>query len=185
MKIIGQLIIGIVGMMMSILMAYGFSFFTEKVDYSYQKAIDNISYDRLKKVEDTARAMIATYKSDKLTYEAYKNTDVELATQAKIRANRTAVAYNDYILKNSFQWKGNIPSDIYNQLEIIEWGEMMEIYVRVIIIIFMFHFGVIGLVGIKYAMNDNKTKKDADRINFYIFLGFVVQIAGYFLWKSV
>ena len=62
MKIIGQLIIGIVGMMMSILMAYGFSFFTEKVDYSYQKAIDNISYDRLKKVEDTARAMIATYK---------------------------------------------------------------------------------------------------------------------------
>ena len=64
--------------------------------------------------------MIATYKSDKLTYEAYKNTDVELATQAKIRANRTAVAYNEYILKNSFQWKGNIPGDIYNQLEIIE-----------------------------------------------------------------
>ena len=57
----------------------------------------------------------------------------------------------------------------------------MEIYVRVIIIVFMFHFGVIGLVGIKYAMNDNKTKKDADRINFYIFLGFVVQIAGYLL----
>mgnify|MGYP003064069147 CR=1 FL=1 len=125
MKIIGQLIIGIVGMMISILMAYGFSFFTEKVDYSYQKAIDNISYDRLKKVEDTARAMIATYKSDKLTYEAYKNTDVELATQAKIRANKTAVTYNEYILKNSFQWQGNIPSDIYNQLEIIEWGEIM------------------------------------------------------------
>lgn len=61
----------------------------------------------------------------------------------------------------------------------------MEIYVRVIILIFMLHFGVIGLVGIIYAMNDNKTKKDADRFNFYIFLGFVVQIAGYFLWKSV
>lgn len=28
----------------------------------------------------------------------------------------------------------------------------MEIYVRAIIIVFMFHFGVIGLVGIKYAM---------------------------------
>jgi len=49
----------------------------------------------------------------------------------------------------------------------------------------MFHFGVIGLFGINYAMNDNKTKKDADRINFYILLGFVVQIVGYFLWKSV
>ena len=61
----------------------------------------------------------------------------------------------------------------------------MEIYVRVIIIVFMFHFGVIGLVGIKYAMSDNETKKDADRTNFYILLGFVVQIAGYFLWKSV
>ena len=61
----------------------------------------------------------------------------------------------------------------------------MEIYAREIIIIFMFHFGVIGLVGIKYAMNSNKTKKDADRINFYIFLAFVVQIVGYFLWKSV
>jgi hypothetical protein len=61
----------------------------------------------------------------------------------------------------------------------------MEIYIRVIIILFMFHFGVIGLFGINYAMNDNKTKKDADRINFYILLGFVVQIVGYFLWKSV
>ena len=61
----------------------------------------------------------------------------------------------------------------------------MEIYIRVIIILFMFHFGVIGLFGINYAMNDNKTKKDADRINFYILLGFVVQRVGYFLWKSV
>ena len=61
----------------------------------------------------------------------------------------------------------------------------MEIYIRVIIILFMFHFGVVGLFGINYAMNDNKTKKDADRINFYILLGYVAQIAGYFLWKSV
>lgn len=61
----------------------------------------------------------------------------------------------------------------------------MEIYVRVIIIIFMLHFGVIGLVGIIYTMNENKIKKDADRINFYILLGFVVQIVGYFLWKSI
>lgn len=60
----------------------------------------------------------------------------------------------------------------------------MEIYVRVIIIFFMFHFGVIGLFGINHAMN-TKTTKDIDRTNFYIFLGFVVQIVGYFLWKSV
>jgi hypothetical protein len=62
---------------------------------------------------------------------------------------------------------------------------MMEIYVRVIIIIFMLYFGVIGLVGIIYTMNENEIKKDVDRINFYILLGFVVQIVGYFLWKSI
>lgn len=61
----------------------------------------------------------------------------------------------------------------------------MEIYVRVIIIIFMLYFGVIGLVGIIYTMNENEIKKDVDRINFYILLGFVVQIVGYFLWKSI
>ena len=49
----------------------------------------------------------------------------------------------------------------------------MEIYIRVIIILFMFYFGVIGLFGINHAMN-TKTAKAADRTNFYIFLGFVV-----------
>ena len=117
MKIIGWIISGIIGLLVVILLMSGLGLFNQKVNYIYQKSVDNVSYERLKKVEDTARAMIATYKSDKLTYEAYKNTDTELATQAKIRANRTAVAYNEYILKNSFQWKGNIPNDIYNQLE--------------------------------------------------------------------
>ena len=120
MKIIGWILSIIIGLLILVLLMYSFGFFNEKVNYTYQKTIDNVSYERLKKVEDTARAMIATYKSDKLTYEAYKSTDIELATQAKIRANRTAIAYNEYILKNSFQWKGNIPGDIYNQLEIIE-----------------------------------------------------------------
>lgn len=120
MKIVGKIIIGIIALLVAILLMSSFGLFNEKVNYIYQKASDNVNYERLKKVEDTARAMIATYKSDKLTYEAYKNTDIELATQAKIRANRTAVTYNEYILKNSFHWQGNIPNDIYNQLEIIE-----------------------------------------------------------------
>ena len=114
MKIIGGIIFGIIGILLIISLMFGFGFFTEKINYNYQKVVDNVSYERLKKVEDTARAMIATYKSDKLIYETYKNADNELATQAKIRAN------NEYILKNSFQWQGNVPSDIYNQLEIIE-----------------------------------------------------------------
>lgn len=37
-----------------------------------------------------------------------------------MRANKTASTYNNYILKNSFVWDGNIPSDINYSLEYIE-----------------------------------------------------------------
>lgn len=89
-----------------------------------QKADDATNYETLKKVEDTCRAMIASYQSDKLTYEQYKDSDNEekqsWAEQAKMRANKTAMEYNNYILKNSYIWKDNIPVDIYMNLEIIE-----------------------------------------------------------------
>ena len=88
MKIVGKIIIGIIVLLVAIFLMSSFGLFNEKVNYIYQKASDNVNYERLKKVEDTARAMIATYKSDKLTYETYKNTDAELAAQAKIRANK-------------------------------------------------------------------------------------------------
>lgn len=42
------------------------------------------------------------------------------ADQAKMRANRTAANYNNYILKNSYVWSGNIPEDILAELPIIE-----------------------------------------------------------------
>lgn len=76
--------------------------------HKIQKVDDDTNYDTLKKVEDTCRAMIASYESDKLTYEQYKDSDNEekqsWAEQAKIRANKTAVEYNNYILKNSYVW---------------------------------------------------------------------------------
>ena len=37
--------------------------------YQVQKADDNTNYETIKKVEDTCRSMIASYNSDKLTYE--------------------------------------------------------------------------------------------------------------------
>jgi len=37
-----------------------------------------------------------------------------------MRANKTAVEYNNYILKNTYIWKDNVPADIYIKLEIIE-----------------------------------------------------------------
>lgn len=92
--------------------------------YGVEKADDATNYDTLKKVEDTCRAMISSYESDKLTYEQYKDSTNEdqmnWAAQAKMRANKTAVEYNNYILKNSFVWKNNVPSDIYTTLDVIE-----------------------------------------------------------------
>ena len=79
--------------------------------HSLEKADEN-QYETKKQVEDTARSMIASYKSDVATYEQYKESDNEekqsWAEQAKMRANRTANSYNEYILKNSYVWEDNI-----------------------------------------------------------------------------
>ena len=68
--------------------------------------------------------MIASYKTDKATYEQYKNSTSDekqsWAEQAKMRANKTANTYNEYILKNSFVFEGNIPPDIETKLQIID-----------------------------------------------------------------
>ena len=91
--------------------------------HSLEKADEN-QYETKKQVEDTARSMIASYKSDVATYEQYKESDNEekqsWAEQAKMRANRTANSYNEYILKNSYVWEDNIPSDINYSLPIVE-----------------------------------------------------------------
>ena len=91
--------------------------------HSLEKADEN-QYETKKQVEDTARFMIASYKSDVATYEQYKESDNEekqsWAEQAKMRANRTANSYNEYILKNSYVWEDNIPSDIDYSLPIVE-----------------------------------------------------------------
>ena len=92
--------------------------------HAVQKADDATNYQTRKKVEDTCRAMISSYNADKLTYEQYKDSDNEekqsWAEQAKMRANKTASTYNNYILKNSYVWEDNVPSDIYMNLAYIE-----------------------------------------------------------------
>lgn len=92
--------------------------------HAVQKADDATNYETLKRVEDTCRAMIASYNADKLTYEQYKDSDNEekqsWAEQAKMRANKTASTYNNYILENEYVWKGNVPSDIYHKLDYID-----------------------------------------------------------------
>jgi hypothetical protein len=90
--------------------------------YGLEK-VDEKTYENQKEVEDTCRAMIASYTQDKLVYDQYKDSDnpdeISWANNAKIRANNTAATYNNYILKNSYVWKGNVPSDIYMNLAYI------------------------------------------------------------------
>ena len=92
--------------------------------YTVQKADDATLYATRKKVEDTCRAMMASYTADELAYKQYKDSDSEekqsWAEQAKMRANKTAASYNEYILKNSFVWEGNVPADIRIYLQYLE-----------------------------------------------------------------
>lgn len=92
--------------------------------HEVQEVDDSTRYATKKKVEDGCRAMITSYESDRLTYEQYKDSDSEeqrgWAEQAKMRANKTASSYNNYILKNNYVWSGNVPADIKSQLEYIE-----------------------------------------------------------------
>lgn len=93
-------------------------------DNMMQKVDDATTYETRKQVEDTARASIASYKTDRATYEQYKDSEDKekqsWAEQAKMRANKTANIFNEYMRKNSYVFDGNIPSDIDFELEILE-----------------------------------------------------------------
>lgn len=96
------------------------TYFWNQVEFVDRKIDDATNYETKKKVEDTCRAMISSYESDKLTYMQYKDSDNEekqsWAEQAKMRANKTASSYNNYVLENSFVWSGNVPGDIKAEL---------------------------------------------------------------------
>lgn len=109
-----------------VLMAVGYNFApgvreaVNKNQYAVQKADDATNYKTLKKVEDTCRAMISSYNADKLTWQQYRDSESAeergWASQAMLRANRTAATYNAYILENSFVWADNVPDDIDREL---------------------------------------------------------------------
>lgn len=92
--------------------------------HEVQKVDDATSYKTRKQVEDTCRATIVSYESDKLTWEQYKDSDSSeqrsWADAAKLRANKAAVTYNEYFLKNSYVFEGNVPADIRWELPILE-----------------------------------------------------------------
>lgn len=83
--------------------------------HDLEKADEN-TYEARKKVEDTARAYLADYNADVDIYNTYCNSDnpdkQEYAEAARMRAIRTANSYNEYLKKNSYVWKDNMPSDL-------------------------------------------------------------------------
>ena len=122
--ILGSILIAVVLIIGGVFGGWFNTWFFNKVEYVDQKIDAATNYETIKKVEDSCRAMIASYESDKLTYEQYKDSDNEekqsWAEQAKMRANKTASTYNNYILENSFVWEGNVPEDINDKLEYIQ-----------------------------------------------------------------
>lgn len=117
------LLLGIVGVLLaptSIVLKPYFN----AIDYAGKKIDESTKYENRKQVEDTCRAMVSSYEADKMTYEQYKDSDNDekksWAEQAKMRANKTAASYNNYILENSFLWSGNVPRDIKEKLEYVE-----------------------------------------------------------------
>lgn len=95
--------------------------------FGMERIDEEIDYTNRKMVEDTARSMIANYEFARSEYESYVtycDTDdkdrCQRALDAKTSANKTATNYNNYILKNKYLWRNNMPSDIFYELEIIK-----------------------------------------------------------------
>ena len=124
MSIVGAVVVAALICVSLIFLGWGDTWLGNQVEYVDQKIDDATNYETRKTVEDSCRAMIASYEADKLTYEQYKDSESDeqrsWADQAKMRANRTAANYNNYILKNSYVWSGNIPEDILAELPVLE-----------------------------------------------------------------
>ena len=92
-------------------------------NYTLRKVDEATDYDLLRKVEDTCRAMQASYEADLLTWQQYKDSESAeqraWADQAMMRANKTAASYNQYILENTYLWRDNVPVDIRTALPYI------------------------------------------------------------------
>ena len=91
--------------------------------FDMQTVHDQTDYKTLRMVEDTARAMIASYHSDLLIFEQFRDSELQeernWANNARIRANRTASTYNNFILENSFVWAFGVPEDIAEALSFL------------------------------------------------------------------
>lgn len=117
-------LLALIGVMFSMTGCFGTHVMVNGIDYAHRKIDEVTDYKTLKNVEDTCRAMIASYEADKLTWEQYRDSEnpekQDWAEQAKMRANKTASTYNNYILENGYVWSFNVPKDIKDRLEYLQ-----------------------------------------------------------------
>lgn len=95
-------------------------------EHEIQKVDDATNYRTRKQVEDQCRATIVSYESDRLTWLQYKDSESaeqrSWAEAARTRANKAALTYNEYFLKNSYVFEGNVPADIREELPLLLEG---------------------------------------------------------------
>lgn len=120
-----------IGLILLVLILVIISFLTKPwsvfVHNKYEGLIKEVdsatNWETLHEVEDSCRAMMSNYQADVLIYQQYCNSEIaehrSWAEQARMRANRTAAQYNEYILKNNYVWKYGIPDDIEHELPYI------------------------------------------------------------------
>lgn len=124
MKKIGLILLVLVLIIVSFLTKPWTVFVVNKRNAIVNEVDSATNWETLHEVEDSCRAMIANYQADVLIYNQYKNSEEKeqrnWASQAQIRANKTAAQYNEYILKNNYVWKYGIPDDIKSELEYVE-----------------------------------------------------------------
>lgn len=123
-KITAAVFLIVIGLVLFLLLTPSGRSAWNKSMYEVQKADDATNYTTRRRVEDTCRSMMSSYVSDKMIWEQYKDSNnsekQSWAEQAKMRANKTAASYNEFILKNSFVWDGNVPKDIMEKLDYIQ-----------------------------------------------------------------
>ena len=88
--------------------------------FGIRRVDEQINYNNRKSVEDTARSVIVNYNTYKNEYEMYKNYCEKPEDKSKLLANQAAEQYNEYLQKNNYIFKGNLPRDIPVYLEKID-----------------------------------------------------------------
>ena len=108
----------------AIIVAVGVCFYiSNKNTINYNKPIETTSnyVHSRETVEENARSLIDLYKSNFAIFAKNKDTNTDVAEEARIRINSTAVYYNKYIQSNSYLWENdNFPDGILPSLPILK-----------------------------------------------------------------